>query len=50
MPDENAVLEELMGNLREASGRLRASRRLLLEHAMRMSPDTCGWRRGYQKR
>ncbi len=34
MPDENAVLEELMGNLREASGRLRASRRLLLEHAM----------------
>ena len=34
MPDENAVLEELMGNLREASGLLRASRRLLLEHAM----------------
>ncbi len=34
MPDEDAVLEELMGNLGEASGRIRASRRLLLEHAM----------------
>ncbi len=32
--DEDAVLEELMGNLGEASGLLRASRRLLLEHAM----------------
>ena len=34
MPDEDAVLEELMGNLEEASRDIRASRRLLLEHAM----------------
>ena len=34
MPDEDAVLEELMGNLEEASRAIRASRRLLLEHAM----------------
>ena len=34
MPDEDAVLEELMGNLEEASRGIRASRRLLLEHAM----------------
>ncbi len=34
MTDEDAVLEELMGNLGEASKRIRASRRLLLEHAM----------------
>ena len=38
MLDEDAVLEELMGNLREASGRLRASRRLLLEHALADDP------------
>ncbi len=34
MTDEEAVLEELMRNLGEASGRVRASRRLMLEHAM----------------
>jgi hypothetical protein len=34
MPDEDAILEELMGHLGEASGRIRASRRLLLEHAL----------------
>ncbi len=34
MPDVDAVLEELMGNLGEASRHIRASRRLLLEHAM----------------
>lgn len=34
MTDEEAVLEELMWNLGEASGRVRASRRLLLEHEM----------------
>jgi hypothetical protein len=33
MPDEDAVLEELMGNLGEASRSIRASRRLLVEHA-----------------
>ena len=33
MPDEDAVLEELMGNLGEASRGIRASRRLLVEHA-----------------
>ncbi len=33
MPQEGAVLEELMGNLGEASRRIRASRRLLVEHA-----------------
>ena len=38
MPDEDAVLEELMGNLGEASGRVRASRRLLLEQAMMDEP------------
>ncbi len=30
MPDEDAVLEELMGNLGEASKRIRASRHLRL--------------------
>ena len=34
MTDEEAVLEELMWKLGEASGRARASRRRLLEHAM----------------
>ena len=34
MTDEDAVLEELMWELGEASGRVRASRRLLLEHEM----------------
>ncbi len=38
MSDEDAVLEELMGNLGEASGLLRASRRLLLEHALADDP------------
>jgi hypothetical protein len=33
MPQEGAVLEELMGNLGEASRSIRASRRLLVEHA-----------------
>jgi len=33
MPQEGAVLEELMGRLGEASGSIRASRRLLVEHA-----------------
>jgi hypothetical protein len=33
MPDQGAVLEELMGHLEEASRSIRASRRLLLEHA-----------------
>jgi hypothetical protein len=34
MTDEDTVLEELMRNLGEASGRIRACRRLLLEHGM----------------
>ena len=34
MTDEEAVLEELMWRLGEASGRVRASRRLLLEHGL----------------
>ncbi len=38
MTDEEAVLEELMLKLGEASGRVRASRRLLLEHAMMDEP------------
>ncbi len=38
MIDQDAVLEELMGHLAEASGRLRASRRLLLEHALADDP------------
>jgi hypothetical protein len=38
MTDEQAVLEELMWKLGEASGRVRASRRLLLEHAMIEEP------------
>ena len=38
MLDEDAVLEEQMGNLGEASGRIRASRRLLLEHALADDP------------
>jgi hypothetical protein len=33
MQGEGAVLEELMGHLGEASKNIRASRRLLLEHA-----------------
>ena len=38
MTDEEAVLEELMWKLGEASGRVRAFRRLLLEHAMMDEP------------
>ncbi len=38
MSDEDAVLEELMGNLGEASRHIRASRRLLLEHALADDP------------
>jgi hypothetical protein len=38
MTDEEAVLEELMWNLGEASGRVRACRRLMLEHAMMDEP------------
>jgi hypothetical protein len=38
MSDEDAVLEELMGDLGEASKSIRASRRLLLEHAMMDDP------------
>ncbi len=38
MPEEDAVLEELMGHLGEASRCIRASRRLLLEHAMTDDP------------
>jgi hypothetical protein len=38
MIDEQAVLEELMWSLGEACGRVRASRRLLLEHAMIEEP------------
>ena len=38
MPDEDAMLEELMGHLGEASKSIRASRRLLLEHAMMDDP------------
>ena len=38
MPDEDAVLEELMGNLGEASRGIRASRRLLLDHALADDP------------
>jgi hypothetical protein len=38
MTDEEAVLEELMWTLREASGRVRACRRLMLEHAMMDKP------------
>jgi hypothetical protein len=38
MPDEDAVLEELMGHLGEASGNIRASRRLLLEHGLMDEP------------
>ena len=38
MPDEDAVLKELMGDLGEASKSIRASRRLLLEHAMTDDP------------
>ena len=34
MPDEEAVLEELMGHLGEASKSIRASRRLLLGHTL----------------
>ena len=38
MTDEEAVLEEVMWKLGEASGRVRASRRLMLEHAMMDKP------------
>ena len=38
MPDEDAMLEELMGHLGEASGNIRASRRLLLEHELMDEP------------
>ncbi len=38
MSDEDAVLEELMEHLGEASRRIRASRRLLLEHALADDP------------
>ena len=38
MPDEDAMLEELMGHLGEASGNIRASRRLLLEHGLMDEP------------
>jgi len=38
VPNEDAVLEELMGNLGKASGRIRSSRRLLLEHALADDP------------
>ena len=42
MTDEETVLEELMRTLGEASGRVRASRRLLLEHAMMDDPRHLG--------
>ena len=42
MTDEEAVLEEPMRTLGEASGRVRASRRLLLEHAMTDEPRYLG--------
>ena len=42
MSDEEAVLEELMWTLGEASERVRASRRLLLEHAMMDEPRYLG--------
>ena len=38
LTDEVAVLEEMMRDLGEASGRVRACRRLLLEHAMADDP------------
>ena len=38
MTDEEALLEEVIRNLGEASGHVRASRRLLLEHAMMDEP------------
>ena len=38
MSDEGAVLEELIGHLGEASKSIRASRRLLLEHALDEDP------------
>ena len=38
MPDEEVVLEELMGHLGEASKSTRASRRLLLEHSLADDP------------
>ncbi len=38
MSDEDAVLEELMVHLGEASRHIRASRRLLLEHALADDP------------
>ena len=38
MPEEGAVLEELMGHLGEASKSIRASRRLLAEHASDYDP------------
>ncbi|MDQ3637596.1 MAG: hypothetical protein M3426_06320 [Actinomycetota bacterium] len=38
MSDQDAVLEELMEHLGEASRRIRASRRLLREHALDDDP------------
>jgi hypothetical protein len=38
MQEEGAVLEELMGHLGEASGSIRAARRLLAEHASEDDP------------
>jgi hypothetical protein len=38
IPDEGAVLEELMGHLGEASGRVRAFRHLLRGHAPEDDP------------
>ena len=38
MPEEGAVLEELMGHLWEASRSIQASRRLLVEHASDEDP------------
>jgi hypothetical protein len=38
MTDEEAVLEELMWSLGEASRRVRACRRLMLEHQMMDKP------------
>jgi hypothetical protein len=38
MTDEEAVMKELMAQLGEASGHIRACRRLLLEHRMMDEP------------
>ena len=39
MPDEEAMLKELLGHLGEASKSIRASRRLLVEHAQDDDPE-----------